>query len=100
MINTAGAAARKHKIDRREVDEVVFHRYQQYVEAKHSGFLDKVCVPLDLLSVQGKPMGRIDQDKRWLRITTGARSNTGAVPWAPGGRPRFIGMKGARFSNL
>ena len=30
MLNTAGAAARKHKIDRREVDEVIFHRYQQY----------------------------------------------------------------------
>ncbi len=69
MIQTAGAAARKHKLDRREVDEVVFCRYQQYFEAKNSGFLDKVCVPLDLLSVQGKPMGRIDQDNGVKQIT-------------------------------
>lgn len=69
MINTAGAAARKHKLDRREVDEVVFYRYQQYFEAKASGFLDKVCVPLDLLGVQGKPMGRIDQDTGVKQVT-------------------------------
>jgi len=69
MIQTAGAAARKHKLDRREVDEVVFCRYQQYFEAKNSGFLDKVCVPLDLLSVQGKPMGRIDHDNGVKQIT-------------------------------
>lgn len=69
MIATAGAAARKHKLDRREVDDVVFLRYQQYFEAKESGFLDKVCVPLDLLSVQGKPMGRIDQDTGVRHIT-------------------------------
>jgi len=69
MIASAGAAARKHKIDRREVDEVIFHRYQQYFDAKNSGFLDKVCVPLDLLSVQGKPMGRIDQDTGVKQVT-------------------------------
>jgi len=69
MISTAGAAARKHKLDRREVDEVVFWRYQQYFQAKTSGFLDRVCVPLDLLSVQGKPMGRIDHDNGVKQIT-------------------------------
>ena len=69
MIASAGAAARKHKIDRREVDEIVFCRYQQYFEAKHSGFLDKVCVPLDILSLQGKLMGRIDQDNGVRQIT-------------------------------
>jgi acetyl-CoA acetyltransferase len=69
MINTAGAAARKHKLDRREVDEIVFCRYEQYFDAKRRGFLDKVCVPLDLLSVQGKPMGRIDQDTGVRQIT-------------------------------
>lgn len=69
MIATAGAAARKHKLDRREVDEVIFCRYQQYFDAKNSGFLDKVCVPLDLLSVQGKPMGRIDQDTGVKQVT-------------------------------
>jgi acetyl-CoA acetyltransferase len=69
MIASAGAAARKHKLDRREVDEVIFCRYQQYFAAKASGFLDKVCVPLDLLSVQGKPMGRIDQDTGVKQVT-------------------------------
>lgn len=72
MIATAGAAARKYKLDRREVDEVIFCRYQQYFEAKNSGFLDKVCVPLDLLSVQGTPMGRIDQDTGVKQVTLAA----------------------------
>lgn len=69
MIATAGAAARKHKLDRREVDEIVFCRYEQYFAAKARGFLDKVCVPLDLLNVQGKPLGRIDQDTGVRQIT-------------------------------
>lgn len=69
MIATAGAAARKHKLDRREIDEIVYCRYEQYFETKNRGFLDKVCVPLDLLSVQGKPMGRIDQDTGVRQIT-------------------------------
>ena len=34
MIATAGKAARKYKIDRAEVDELAFHRYEQYFEAK------------------------------------------------------------------
>ncbi|HEY7789279.1 MAG TPA: hypothetical protein VIC33_02085 [Vicinamibacterales bacterium] len=69
MIATAGAAARKHKLDRQEIDEIVFCRYEQYFAAKHSGFLDKVCVPLDLLNLQGKPLGRIDQDTGVRQIT-------------------------------
>ena len=69
MIASAGAASRKHKLDRREVDDVIFCRYQQYFEAKNSGFLDKACVPLDLLSVQGKPMGRIDHDNGVKQVT-------------------------------
>ena len=62
MIATAGKAARKHKIDRMEVDEIAFHRHAQYFEAKESGFLDKVLVPLEILNLQGRPMGRIDDD--------------------------------------
>jgi acetyl-CoA C-acetyltransferase len=62
MLTTAGNAARKHGIERREVDEITFHRYQQYFEAKSSGFLDRVLVPLNLLTVQGKPLGTIDED--------------------------------------
>jgi acetyl-CoA acetyltransferase len=62
MITAAGIAARKYRTDRREVDEVAFLRHQQYFEAKESGFLDRVLVPLDLLNVQGRPLGRIDDD--------------------------------------
>jgi acetyl-CoA acetyltransferase len=62
MITTAGTAARKHRIDRSEVDECAFYRHQQYFEAKESGFLDKVLVPLDILNVQGRFLGRVDDD--------------------------------------
>jgi acetyl-CoA acetyltransferase len=62
MIQTAGTAARKYKLDRREVDALALHRHQQYFEAKNSGFLDRVLVELDLLNLQGRPLGRIDDD--------------------------------------
>ncbi|UCE25165.1 MAG: hypothetical protein JSU74_03715, partial [Candidatus Zixiibacteriota bacterium] len=62
MIACAGLAARKHKSDRREVDELAFYRYEQYFKAKDSGFLDRVLVPLDVLNVQGRFLGRIDSD--------------------------------------
>lgn len=62
MISTAGIAARKHRLSRQEVDELTYLRYQQYFEAKSNGFLDRVLVPLDLLNVQGRPLGRIDDD--------------------------------------
>jgi acetyl-CoA acetyltransferase len=62
MITTAGTAARKYRIDRAEVDECAFHRHQQYFEAKESGFLDRVLVPLEVLNVQGRFLGRIDDD--------------------------------------
>lgn len=69
MLQTAGRAARKHGIDRREVDELTYHRYVQYFEAKESGFLDRVLVPLDVLDVRGRLLGRIDEDKGVRRIT-------------------------------
>jgi acetyl-CoA acetyltransferase len=62
MIATAGMAARKYRIDRREVDELTVHRYEQYFEGKESGFLDRLLVPLEVLNVQGRPLGRIDED--------------------------------------
>jgi acetyl-CoA acetyltransferase len=62
MISTAGLAARKHKVDRREVDELAHHRYQQYFEAKDSGFFDGTLIPLDVLNLQGRLLGRIDED--------------------------------------
>ena len=62
MIAAAGMTARKYRLDRAEVDEVSFVRHQQYFEAKESGFLDRILVPLDLLSVAGRPMGRVAED--------------------------------------
>jgi acetyl-CoA acetyltransferase len=71
MIATAGIAARKYKIDRREVDEIAFHRYEQYFDAKRRGFLDRVLVPLQVLNIQGKPLGTIDDDYGVRQITLG-----------------------------
>jgi len=69
MIACAGRAARKYKLDRREVDDLAYYRYQQYFEARDSGFLDRVLVPLDVLNVAGRPLGRIDEDKGVRPIT-------------------------------
>jgi acetyl-CoA acetyltransferase len=69
MIATAGKAARKHKLDRREVDELAFHRYQQYFEARDSGFLDRVLVPLEILNNQGRFLGNIDEDAGIRKVT-------------------------------
>ena len=62
MLATAGAASRKYKLDRKEVDELTAYRYEQYYQAKSSGFLQRVMVPIDVLNGQGKPVGRIDED--------------------------------------
>ena len=69
MLATAGLAARKHGIERAEVDEITLHRYGQYFEARGSGFLDRVLVPLEVLNQQGKVMGRIDEDTGVRRLT-------------------------------
>jgi acetyl-CoA acetyltransferase len=69
MMTTAGIGARKYRIDRREVDELAHHRYEQYFQAKESGFLDRVLVPLDLLNIQGRPLGRVDEDSGVRQVT-------------------------------
>jgi len=69
MIAAAGKTARKYKADRAETDECAFHRYEQYFAAKASGFLDRVLVPLELLNLQGRPMGRIDDDLGIRQLT-------------------------------
>ena len=71
MIAAAGKTARKYKLERREVDDLAFYRHQQYFEAKGSGFLDKVLVPLDILNVQGRPLGRVDEDLGVRPLTRG-----------------------------
>jgi acetyl-CoA acetyltransferase len=69
MINTAGIASRKYKLDRKEVDELAFYRYRQYFEAKDSGFLDRVMIPLEVLNLQGRFLGRIDEDAGVRQLT-------------------------------
>jgi len=69
MITTAGNAARKHGLERKEVEDLAFCRYEQYFEAKESGFLDRVLVPLDVLNVQGRFLGRIDDDLGVRKLT-------------------------------
>jgi acetyl-CoA acetyltransferase len=71
MIAAAGKTARKYKCDRAETDDLAHCRYEQYFEAKSSGFLDRVLVPLDVLNVQGRPLGRVDADYGVRRITHG-----------------------------
>ncbi|HUU45351.1 MAG TPA: hypothetical protein VM118_06420, partial [Acidobacteriota bacterium] len=72
MITAAGKSARKYKLDRREVDEVAFYRHQQYFEAKESGFLDRVLVPLEILNLQGRSSGWVDDDLGVRRLTLDA----------------------------
>lgn len=69
MIATAGIAARKYKIDRREVDELTFYRYEQYFNALESGFLNRVLVPLEILNLQGRVMGTVDSDAGIRKLT-------------------------------
>jgi len=69
MITTAGKAARKYDLDRREVDELALYRHEQYFEAKESGFLDRVLVPLDILGVRGQKLGRVDDDEGVRKVT-------------------------------
>ena len=72
MIATAGKAARKYGLERKEVDDLSFYRYQQYFETKESGFLDRFLVPLDVLNVQGRFLGRVDADLGVRRLTLDA----------------------------
>jgi len=69
MLATAGLAARKYRIDRREVDELTACRYAQYFEARASGLLDRVLVPLDILNLQGRVIGRVDDDLGVRQVT-------------------------------
>lgn len=69
MIATAGKAARKYGLERKEVEDLAFCRYQQYFDTKESGFLDRFLVPLDVLNVQGRFLGRVDSDAGVRKLT-------------------------------
>lgn len=62
MIACAGRAARKYKLDFREVAELSHWRYQQYFDAKNSGVLDNILFPLTILDVRGQKLGVVDDD--------------------------------------
>lgn len=72
MITAAGITARKYGVERAETDEVAFLRHQQYFEAKESGFLDRILVPLEVLNVSGRPLGRIDEDRGVRQVSMAA----------------------------
>ena len=72
MIKTAGVSARKYKIDREEVDDITFHRYQQYFDTKNSGWFENIILPFDVLNIQGRFLGRIDDDKGVRQISRSA----------------------------
>jgi acetyl-CoA acetyltransferase len=69
MIAAAGMTARKHKISRKEVDELAFYRYQQYFETLESGFFDRVLFPFEILNIQGRLLGTVDEDSGIRRVT-------------------------------
>jgi acetyl-CoA acetyltransferase len=71
MIAAAGKAARKYKTGRQEVDEVAFAHHQRYFEARKSGFLDRLLVPLEVLDLQGRPLGRVEEDLGVRELTLG-----------------------------
>lgn len=69
MLTSAGQVARKYKIDKIETDELTAYRYQQYFEGIETGFINRVAIPLEVLNVQGKPIGKIDQDEGVRKIS-------------------------------
>lgn len=72
MIKTAGISARKYKIDREEVDDITYHRYEQYFSTKNSGWFENILIPFDVLNNQGRFLGRIDEDKGVRQLTRSA----------------------------
>jgi acetyl-CoA acetyltransferase len=69
MLATGGNAARKHRIDRQEVDELALYRHEQYFETLGRGWLDRILVPFDVLDNSGKKIGRVDSDAGVRRLT-------------------------------
>lgn len=72
MISAAGLTARKYRVERAETDEIAYLRHKQYFEAKDRGFLDRYMVPFDVLTVQGRPLGTIDDDVGVRPLSMGA----------------------------
>jgi acetyl-CoA acetyltransferase len=62
MIACAGRTARKYKLDKNEVLELSFWRYQQYFKAKKAGVLNKFLFPMTILDIRGQSLGVVDDD--------------------------------------
>jgi len=69
MLATGGNAARKHRIERQEVDDLALYRHEQYFETLGRGWLDRILVPFDVLDNSGKKIGRVDADAGVRRLT-------------------------------
>src|SRR5439155_21846331 len=52
--------------------DIAYVRHQQYFEARRSGFLDRVLVPLDVLNVAGRPLGRVEDDLGVRELSLGS----------------------------
>lgn len=61
MTDTALAAARKYKLDPKEVNELAVFRHDQYFKDR-ANFLSNILVPLEILDIQGKPLGVVEED--------------------------------------
>lgn len=75
MITTAGLAARKYKIDRKEVDDLTFYRYKQYFDTKESGWFENILIPLEILNIQGRFLGLVDEDTGVRKLSLSALRN-------------------------
>ncbi len=62
MISSAGFTARLYKLEKKEVDDIAFHRYQTYFSSKERGFFKKFCKKLEILNLQGNKVGIIEDD--------------------------------------
>lgn len=69
MLAAAGTTARKYKLDRKEVDELAFYRYEQYFETQKTGLTQRVLVPLEILNSQGRSLGIVNADTGVSRPT-------------------------------
>ncbi|MBM3327859.1 MAG: hypothetical protein FJY67_00095 [Calditrichaeota bacterium] len=62
MIACAGRACRQFKLDFSEIADLAWHRYQQYFDARSSGWLDRILFPMSVLDVRGQKIGTVDED--------------------------------------
>ncbi len=72
MLASAANVARKYGITKKEVDELTACRYEQYFNAKEKGFINRVAFPLEILNMQGKAMGKVEEDIGVKKISLSA----------------------------